>query len=71
MQKRSAQQFISPYVLAEAFASLKDADHAIEYLQKSAEQKESTVLYLEIDTLLDPVRRDPRFRALERRIGLE
>ncbi len=68
--KTTNAEFISPYVFAEAYGVLKDADHAIHYLEKSAEEHETTVLYLQIDTLLDPVRGDPRFIALERRLGL-
>ena len=53
LEKKSETEFVSPHLLAEAYGTLKDADHTIAYLEKSAEQKESTLLYLEIDTLLD------------------
>jgi hypothetical protein len=56
--------------MAQGYASLHDAGHAFEYLQKSADARESMVLYLEIDSLFDPIRKDPRFAALEKRTGL-
>lgn len=70
MAKEAEKTFVSPYGMAEGYASLHDAGHAIEYLQKSADARESVVLYMEIDSLLDPIRKDPRFVALEKRIGL-
>ena len=68
--KDSAKEFVSPYSIAQGYASVNDADHAIEYLQKSADARESLVLYLEIDTLFDPIRKDPRYIALEKKLGL-
>jgi adenylate cyclase len=70
LSKASPAQLISPYHIAEAYARLHDADHAMEYLEKSAEARETMILYLEVDTMLDPLRSAPRFIALERRIGL-
>jgi hypothetical protein len=49
---------------------LRDADHAMEYLEKSAAARESLILYLAFDKLFDPIRKDPRFVALEKKIGL-
>ena len=70
MAKQSEKEFVSPYPMAQGYASLHDADRAFEYLQKSADARESMVLYLEIDSLFDPIRKDPRFAALEKRTGL-
>ncbi|HTR36673.1 MAG TPA: hypothetical protein VMH80_12265 [Bryobacteraceae bacterium] len=70
MAKQSEKEFISPYTMAQGYASLGDADHAIDYLRRSADAKESLVLYMGIDALLDPVRRDPRFVEFQTKIGL-
>jgi serine/threonine-protein kinase len=61
---------IGNYTIADIFAYRGDADKAIAYLQESADRREPPVLYLKIDHLLDKIRNDPRFTALERRIGL-
>ena len=68
--KDSSKEFVSPYGMAQGYSSLHDADRAIEYLEKSADARESLILYLGIDSLFDPIRKDPRFQALERKIGL-
>jgi serine/threonine-protein kinase len=70
MTKQSEKEFVSPYPMAQGYASLHDAGHAFEYLQKSADARESMILYLEIDSLFDPIRKDPRFAAFEKKIGL-
>jgi adenylate cyclase len=70
MAKDAEKEFVSPFGMAQGYAALDDADHAIEYLQKSADAKESVILYLQVDTLFDPIRKDPRFTALEEKLGL-
>ena len=71
LEKMARQtDFQSPYGMAQGYTALGDADHAIEYLEKSAAARESVILYLGIDTLFDPIRKDPRFMALERKIRL-
>jgi adenylate cyclase len=70
MAKDSEKEFVSPFGMAQGYSSLHDADRAMEYLEKSAEARESLILYLEIDTLFDPIRQDPRFVALEKKVGL-
>lgn len=70
MAKESEKEFVSPYGMAQGYGALKDAGHALEYLEKSAAARESVILYLRLDTLFDPIRNDSRFIALEKKIGL-
>jgi serine/threonine-protein kinase len=70
MAKDSEKEFVSPYGMAQGYAGLNDADRAIQYLEKSADSRESLILYLAIDTLFNPIRSDPRFQTLEKKIGL-
>jgi serine/threonine-protein kinase len=70
MVRNSEKEFVSPYSIAQGYASLADADRTIQALEKSAAARESTVLYIAVDSLFDPVRKDPRFVALEKKIGL-
>jgi hypothetical protein len=62
--------YLSPYSVAAVYAVSGDADHAISYLQKSADLREATILLLKVDRAFDAVRQDRRFVALERQIGL-
>jgi hypothetical protein len=61
---------VSFYSIAQGYASLHDPDRAFEYLKKSGAATESSILYIAVDTLFDPIRKDPRFIGLEKKIGL-
>lgn len=63
--------FVSPYQLALGYAYLGDKEKAMSYLLKSADIREPQVPYIKVDPLFDPIRSDPRYRALEKKIGLE
>lgn len=60
----------SPYLLAGAFATGGDADDAIAYLEKSADRHEPALMQLKVDRVFEPLHQDPRFMAVERRLGL-
>jgi adenylate cyclase len=62
--------YLSPYSLAAVFAIRGDADRSINYLRKSADLREPTILFLKVDRAFELVRKDPRVVALERQIGL-
>ncbi len=65
-----AAGFTSPYVLALTYATLGDRDTTIAQLQKSADNHEGQILYIKYDPSFDNVRSNPRFVALEKRVGL-
>jgi len=58
------------YQLAIAWAMLHDKDKAIAELTRSADAQEGQILYLRYDPFFDEIRSDPRYVALEKRIGL-
>jgi len=62
--------YLSPYGVAAEYALANNADQAMAFLQKSADLREPVLLSLKVDRAFDRIRRDPRFLALERRLGL-
>jgi len=48
---------------------LGDHDDAVGWLEKAFEARQSHLLYIKQDAKFDPLRGDPRFEALIRRIG--
>lgn len=61
---------VPAYQLAIAWALLGERDKAIAELSRSADAHEGQILYLKYDMSFDGVRADPRYVALEKRVGL-
>jgi tetratricopeptide (TPR) repeat protein len=68
--RKNPSAYISPYSIAAAYALGNDPDHAVFYLEKSAELREPVLVSLKVDRAFDSIRQDPRLSALERRLGL-
>jgi serine/threonine-protein kinase len=58
------------YQLAIVYALLHDTDNAIAELEKAADAHEGQILYIKFDPFFDKIRNDPRYVALEKRVGL-
>ena len=52
------------------YSSLGNKDRAFAWLNKAVEQRSWVIIYLKADPVWDPLRSDPRFGALLRRVGL-
>ncbi|HKZ81980.1 MAG TPA: protein kinase [Pyrinomonadaceae bacterium] len=57
--------------LALVYAALGENDIAFKWLEKSFERHEESLLSLKVDPKADPLRSDPRFIALLKKIGVE
>jgi tetratricopeptide (TPR) repeat protein len=57
--------------LALVYAALGETDLAFKCLEASYEQHEESLLNLKVDPKLDPLRSDPRFLALMKKVGVE
>jgi TolB-like protein/lipoprotein NlpI len=57
--------------LALVYAALGEIDIAFKYLEESYERHEESILSLKVDPKMDPLRSDPRFMALLKKIGVE
>jgi TolB-like protein/Tfp pilus assembly protein PilF/tRNA A-37 threonylcarbamoyl transferase component Bud32 len=70
LKDRSKRQYISPMWMADDYARVGDKGHVFEWLEKAYRQRTGRLTYLKIEPLYDPLRSDPRFQDLQRRIGL-
>jgi TolB-like protein/DNA-binding winged helix-turn-helix (wHTH) protein len=69
-EKRAQHEYIPAFWPAFLYANLGDKEAAFRWLQRAFEQHSWCMLYLNEDMVWDPVRDDPRFRELVRRVGL-
>lgn len=62
---------IIPYRLAAVYVAMGDKDRALSLLEKSYKQRSNWINWLKIDPAMDPIRREPRFKALMRKMHFE
>ena len=60
---------IGRYEIAFIYAGLGDKNNAFEWLERSFDSRDKGLTYLKIDPCLDPLRADPRFDDLVKRVG--
>ncbi len=59
----------SPYDMATIRAAFRDPDGAFRWLEKAIEQRSVDVIWIRVDSRLDPVRSDPRFAEVQARLA--
>jgi TolB-like protein len=73
IETRQSQRMIgysSAYAIAALYADFGDKDQAFRWLNTAYQERDVFLLGLKTDFLLDPLRSDPRFAELVRRVGL-
>jgi TolB-like protein/Flp pilus assembly protein TadD len=63
------KRYVSPYRTAQVYIALGDADQAFVWLEKAREEREYYFIILKVDPRADPLRSDPRFQDLLRRMN--
>jgi len=67
---RSGRCHVPGVRIARLYAHAGENDQAMEWLQRAFEQRETPLMHLSVAWDWDPLRDDPRFRDLLRRLGL-
>jgi hypothetical protein len=70
LQAQRNTGYSSAYVIATLYAELGNKDHAFRWLNTAYQERDRWLLGLKTDFLLDPIRSDPRFAELVRKVGL-
>ena len=66
----SAAQYVSPTDRAKLALALELWDEAFEMAERSRVERRGWIVYMRVDALWDPVREDPRYRALLTKMGI-
>ena len=64
LEQSKERSFDTNYYIAALCAELGYKDKALSHLKKSQQDRDSSVLFLAVDPLMDPLRSDPQFQAL-------
>ena len=67
--EESKQELSTAFEVAEIFAQLGEKDQAFAWLERAYEERSFMMLYLKVAPNLDPLRTDPRYADLLRRVG--
>ncbi|HEU5459170.1 MAG TPA: winged helix-turn-helix domain-containing protein [Pyrinomonadaceae bacterium] len=68
--KMNETRYVTPAALVNVYIGLGDKDKAFEWLEKAYQERSNYVSYLKVFPIADPLRSDPRFTDLLRRVGL-
>src|SRR5262249_34714626 len=70
LEERGRQSYVSSYHAALIYAGLGDTDKAFEQLERADDERAEFLVYLKMEPRLAPLRTDPRYQNLLRRVGL-
>ena len=70
LSDRGKKSYVSPFDLAVIHAGLGEKDEAFTLLEKSIAERSTFLVYTKWEPRLDPLRSDPRFTQILKRIGL-
>jgi serine/threonine-protein kinase len=71
LEEESRQQYMRSEVLAMGYAAVGDLDRAFDSLERAYQARSAGLIYLHLDPGYDPLRSDPRYENLVKRIGLK
>jgi adenylate cyclase len=63
------RRFVTPFCQALVYLGLRENDKAIDWLEKAYEGRSVWVAWLKVEPMYDPLRSDPRFQALYKRMN--
>jgi TolB-like protein/Flp pilus assembly protein TadD len=68
-RESSKQRYVSPFNLALIHIGLGQKDEAIQLLEETYEERDGyNIAFIKVEPMLDPLRGDPRFEALVRKV---
>ena len=64
------RRYVTPAALVNVYIGLGNRDQAFVWLEKAYQERSNYLAFLKVFPILDPIRSDPRFADLVRRVGL-
>lgn len=69
LRARGRREFVPASYVALLYAGMGDKDQAFAWLDKAFEERSGYLMEIHLDPMFDPLRSDPRFAALLKRLG--
>ncbi|MCL4523960.1 MAG: tetratricopeptide repeat protein [Acidobacteria bacterium] len=71
LQRLSTRRYVSPSLFAIVYCGLGEIDSAFEWIARAFQQRDPLLTRMKLDPVTVPLRSDPRFADLLRRVGLQ
>ena len=71
VKRRSLRGYVPPFNLAIVYLGLGDREHALDYLERAYASNSQWLGWLKADRIFDPLRAEPRFVALMKKLRFE
>ena len=69
MRVRAAREYVPPVVPAFIYVGLGDKEKALDFLEQAYQRRDILLIWLKVRKHLDPLRDEPRFQDLMRRMN--
>lgn len=67
----AADQYIAPLYFALIYLGLGEINRTMDWIEKAYQERSGYLVYLKIDPIVDPLRANPRFQALLKKMKLD
>jgi tetratricopeptide (TPR) repeat protein len=70
LEALSKRKYVPPFFIAAIYIGLGEKDQAFEWLEKAYQERHPHQVNLKVQPVFDPIRSDPRYADLLRKVGL-
>jgi tetratricopeptide (TPR) repeat protein len=70
LKERSGSEYVSSYLIAEIYVALGEKEAAFKSLDQAYDERSIDLVLAKVDPRLDPLRDDPRFQELVKKVGI-
>ncbi len=71
LDRRAARGFVPPFDYALVYLGMGDRNRAIDFLERAVEARSQWLIWLKMDRVYDPLRSEPRFKALMKKLNFD
>lgn len=71
IENSQATRYVSPYGVASYYAVIGGHEQASQWLERAYASRDGTLVWIKVHPRMDPLRAEPRFRDLLRRMKLD
>jgi tetratricopeptide (TPR) repeat protein len=71
LEQASSKRWVSPFATAIIYVGLGEKRQALDGLEKAYAARSQWLTLLKVDKMFDPLRSEPRFKALRKKVGLD